>query len=368
MAHTHPCSAHLWLALSPHGYGHAAMTAPLVAELRRRRPGLRLTIQTSLSRTFLATHYADFDHVPDIPDFGFCMKSAVALDVPASAALYVEMHADFSALVARETARLTAAKPDLVLANVPYVTLAAASAAGIPVAAYSSLNWADLTDHYLGDRMECVTVRAEIRASYDKADVFLRPQPAQPMTLRNVVDIGPVARLGVDRRDAILHRLQLPPQQRLGLIAFGGIDHRLPLDRWPELEEWTWLSAVADTPVRADMVPWQAIGEPFADILPSVDLVITKPGYGTFSQAGLAGVPVLFEPRPDWPEAPPLESWLAAHTQCLAATAEEMVGGALPSLLQMLFSLPRQPLAQPTGIVEGVDVLERLMDRTFRSS
>ncbi|TAN60870.1 MAG: hypothetical protein EPN20_13195, partial [Magnetospirillum sp.] len=46
-------SPHLWLALSPHGFGHAAMTAPVVTELRRRRPGLRLTIQTGVPRAFL---------------------------------------------------------------------------------------------------------------------------------------------------------------------------------------------------------------------------------------------------------------------------------------------------------------------------
>lgn len=355
-------SPHLWLALSPHGYGHAAMTAPLVAELRRRRPALRLTIQTALPRDFLETRYGDFDLVPHIPDFGFRMHSALAVDVEASAAQYLQQHECFAAVVADEAERLRAAKPDLVLANVPYVTVAAAAQAGIPVAAYSSLNWADLVDHFLGHLPPCDAVRAEIRASYALADVFLRPQPAQAMTLPNIRDIGPVARLGCNRNEEIRRRLGLGQGVRLGVIAFGGIDHRLPLERWPVLEGWFWLSSLNDTPSRPDMAPWQAAGVPFADLLPSADVFIGKPGYGTFSEIGLAGVPMLYEPRPDWPEAPPLEAWLARHTRCLPASAEQMVGGALPALLQKLFSLPKQQVALPTGVAEGADVLGRLLD------
>jgi hypothetical protein len=355
---------HLWLALSPHGYGHAAMTAPLVAELRRRRPGLRLTIQTALPRDYLATRYADFDYVGEVPDIGFRMHSATAIDCEASAAFYRGLHADFAAVVDREAARLRAVAPDLVLANVPYVTIAAAAQAGIPVAAYSSLNWADLVDHYLGGREDCRALRAEIHESYAKATVFLRPTPAQVMTLPNVRDIGPVAVKGVPQRAAALERLGVGPGTRLGLIAFGGIDHHLPLERWPALEGWFWLSSLNDTPRRPDMARWEAAGLSFADLLPSVDLLVTKPGYGTFTEAGLAGVPVLYQPRPDWPESGPLEEWLARHGRCLPADAGEMIEN-LPVLLQKLFSQAAPEVASATGIAEGADVLEALLSSTI---
>ena len=354
---------HLWLALSPHGYGHAAMTAPLVAELRRRSPGLRLTIQTSLPRDYLETRYSDFDHVPEVPDIGFRMHSATAIDLEASAAFYRSLHADFAAVVAGEAARLRAAGPDLVLANVPYVTIAAAAHAGVPVAAYSSLNWADMVDHYLGEREDCRALRAEIHESYAKAAVFLRPRPAQAMTLPNVRDIGPVAVKGLSQRAAVRARLGVGAGTRLGLIAFGGIDHRLPLERWPALDGWFWLSSLRDTPQRPDMARWETAGVSFADLLPSVDLLVTKPGYGTFTEAGLTGVPVIYQPRPDWPESGPLEGWLACHSRCLPADASEMVGGGLPGLLRTLFSQAAPELAVATGIQEGADVLEAMLPR-----
>lgn len=349
---------HLWLALSPHGYGHAAMTAPLVAELRRRRPGLRLTIQTALPRDFLETRYGNFEYVAEIPDFGFRMRSPTEIDLAASAAGYDALHADFPGLVAGEAARLRAARPDLVLANVPYVTLAAAARAGIPAVAFSSLNWADMVAHYLPDR---AAILAEIRDSYAKAALFLRTNPAQPMSLPDVKDIGTVARAGANRRAEMAARLGLEQGRRVGLIAYGGIDHRLPLQRWPAVEGWFWLASQETIPRRNDMAHWKAAGLGFSDLSASVDLIVGKTGYGTFTEAGLTGTPVLYEARPDWPEAPALEHWLARHTRCLPAAPRDLLGDSLPVLLQKLFSLPPQQVARADGIAEGADAIEAVL-------
>lgn len=349
---------HLWLALSPHGYGHAAMTAPVVAELRRRQPGLRVTIQTALPHDYLATRYDAFDHVAEIADFGFRMVSSIGIDLEASATAYRGLHADFPAVVAVEAARLRAGRPDLVLSNVAYVPLAAAGKAGIPCAALSSLNWADMYAHYLGDRPEAAAILADMHSAYGQTAVFLRCRPAQDMSLANLHDIGPVGYRGTNRRG----EMAVGQGLRVGLIAFGGIDHDFPLAQWPELPGWLWLSALRATPRRSDMQPWRAGGiDSFADLVASVDVVVTKPGYGTFTEAGMAGTAVLYLPRPDWPESPHLDNWLAQHTRALPIAAEKLCGPDLPVLLQELFSLPVQTVAEPTGVAEAADILERLL-------
>ncbi len=353
-----PRAPHLWLALSPHGYGHAAMTAPAVLELRRRRPDLRLTIQTAIPRDFLAGRYGeDFTHVPDIPDFGLCMVSATGIDVAASAARYAQLHRDWPAVVTHEAARLRAARPDLVLANVPYVTIAAAAEAGVPVVALSSLNWADLYAHYVGDD----AILAQMRAAYGKAAVFLRCLPAMEMSLPNLRDIGVIARRGEDRRRQLRERLGLSERPRIGLIAFGGIDHRLPLADWPHLADWQWLTTL-DAPPRPDIIRWENGGLAFSDLLASVDVVVTKPGYGTFSEAGLCGTPVLFVPRPDWPESPHLDLWLARHTRCRAIPPEALFSPDLGAILDALQAQPIPPTALAEGTSQAADVLETLLE------
>ncbi len=335
------------------------MTAPVVAELRRRQPDLRVTIQTCLPHEYLATRYDGFNHVAEIADFGFRMVSSTDIDLNASAAEYRRLHAGFPAVIATEAARLRAACADLVLSNIAYVPLAAAGQAGIPCAAMSSLNWADMYAHYLGDRPEAGTILADMRAAYDQAAVFLRCRPAQEMSLTNIRDIGPIGRRGINRRGEMV----VGQGQRIGLIAFGGVDHHLPLGQWPEVPGWLWLSALRDTPPRPDMLPWAIAGiDSFSDLVASVDVVVTKPGYGTFTEAGMAGTAVLYVPRPDWPESPHLDDWLATHTRALAVSSEQLCGPQLPLLLRKLFFLPAQRVAEPTGVIEAADILERLLD------
>lgn len=354
---------HLWLTLTPHGYGHAVMTAPLVAELRRRRPGLRLTIQTELPRAFLATRYgSDFELVDSIPDFGMVMTSAVGVDVPASAAAYARLAARWPDLVAAEAARLARARPDLVLANVPPLSLAAAAAAGIPSVAFSCLNWYDLYRHYCGDRPEAPAVLARLGEAYGAARLFLRCAPAMAMTLPNCHDVGPVAALGRRRGRELRTKLRMPAETRVGLLAFGGIDYRLDLTRWPAVPGWVWVSALNEAPpVRPDMAAWQETGIPFADLIASVDLVVTKPGYGTYTEVALAGIPVLAVPRPGWPESEPFNAWLAGHTRCLEVAPERLTSPELPALLDTLFAQNPRPAAAPTGVAEAADAVDRIL-------
>lgn len=356
--HLADASKHLWLALSPHGYGHAAMTAPVIHALRRRMPDLRLTIQTTVPRSFLEERYGPgFVHVPEIPDFGLKMVSAVGVDLDASAEGYRRMHSDFTTLVEGEAERLRRGRPDVVLANVPYVTLAAAARAGIPAVALSSLQWADIYRHYLGDRPEAEAVLAEMRAAYNSARAFLRVTPAMDMpSIDNVVEIGTVATRGLNRRDALDARFP----GKVGLVAFGGIDHDLSLERWPRLEGWTWATALDCPPGRDDIVPWRSLGLSFADLAASVDVIITKPGYGTFSEAGLAGIPVLYVARPDWPESPAMDQWLMAHARALAVTADSLLV-QLDAQLQKLFSLPEQPVGLALGNDQAADFIERML-------
>ena len=223
-----PAPKHLWLALSPHGYGHAVMTAPIVHALRKLRPDLRLTIQTCVPREFLEERYGpDFHYVPEIPDFGLMMLSATTVDLDGSAERYRRLHADFDQIVGREAARLREARPDVVLANVPYVILAAAARAGVPAVVLSSLQWADIYRHYLGDRPEAEAIWSEMRDSYNSAQVFLRVTPAMEMpSIANAVDIGTVAARGRNRRGEL-------GKGRLGLVAVDRAGQRQHGDHHP---------------------------------------------------------------------------------------------------------------------------------------
>ncbi|MCK7576803.1 MAG: hypothetical protein MZV65_13620 [Chromatiales bacterium] len=71
--------------------------------------------------------------------------------VAESLAAYRAFHAEWDARLAWQESVLRKAAPDLVLADVPYLSLAAAARLDIPRSALCSLNWADILAGYCAD-------------------------------------------------------------------------------------------------------------------------------------------------------------------------------------------------------------------------
>ncbi len=346
---------HLWVALSAHGYGHAAQTAPIVNALRARMPRLRLTLRTDLPRGFLAARFAgDFELIPGPEDFGLIMESALAVAHAASAERYARLHARWEARVARLAAELAAARPDLVVSNSSYLALAAAHAAGIPAVAVASFTWAQIYAHYFAQRPETPQVLAHMRAAYHSAVQFLALEPGMPLNdLPGYCPIGVVARRGQPQRAQLRERLGLGPQARIVLFSLGGVSQALDLAQWPSARGIHWLVPKAVCPPRPDMTAQEDLGLHFTDLLASADAFITKAGYGSFAEAACNGVPVLYVPRGDWPEEPYLVAWMERHARVRALAPAALQGAGLTEALDALWRLPPRPPVAPDAIERG---------------
>lgn len=358
-----PMPPHLLVALTPHGFGHAAMTSPIVGELRRQLPGLRLTLQTAIPRSWLETRFgSDFDLLPDTPDFGMRMHSALGVKVGESFHDYRSLHEQLDVVVEEEAARLRSVGADLLLSNIPYVSLLAARRIGLPTVAYSCLNWADVGDAYFQGFSGWPDIADQIRRAYETATVFLCPRPSLAMPgLNNIRSIGPVALRGREQSGRLRDYLGIGAETRIGLITFGGMPSGLGFADWPRLPGWRWVST-AETSGHPDMVPRDNVPMDFTDILRSSDLLVGKTGYGTFTEAAVNGVPMLYVPRVDWPESPGIDQWLARNGRCLACPVKAMFRAELlQKQLQKLFSFPAKPLVEPSGIAEAVSVIRSLL-------
>lgn len=345
--------------ISSHGYGHLSQTGPVLNELWYRRPDIRITVRSALPREVLERRIeAPFEHVIEALDFGIVMRNAVDLDLDASAARYLEFHRGWEARVAREAERLEALAPDLLFANVPYLPLAAASRAGIPAVAMSSLNWADIFLGTLGHVPQAPAIHDQMLAAYRGAGAFLRLSPGMAMAdLHNVRTIGPVARIAGSRRACLEHKLGIPAAERLVMVALGGIPMRLPLEDWPRLPGVRWLVPAAWQAARPDALAIEAAGLGFTELLASCDAVITKPGYGTFTEAACNRVRVLYVRRAGWPEEPPLVEWLRENATCAEVDRERLEQGAFAEELLALLARDTAPLVAATGAAEAAIML-----------
>ena len=351
-------SPHLLVDISSHGFGHLAQVAPILNELVGLLPELRLSVRSGLPLEKLRARLPGvFAHIAQRSDFGFVMRDAVCIDHAATALAYREFHAEWPQRVAAEAALLGALHPDLVISDVAYLPLAGAAQAGIPSLSMCSLNWADLFAYFFGSEAWAAPIHQQMLAAYRGSACFLRLTPAMPMSeLPRRRAISPVATLGC--RVALYEMLNCAPGEKLVLIAFGGIDKETPVVRWPCTPGVRWLVPQAWGVERADMSAIETLGLPFIDLLRSVDAVLTKPGYGTFTEAACNGTAVLYLRRDDWPEQDCLIDWLKDNARCREIDEMELSSGRLQESLAALWRQSTPPIPRPTGAQEAAALIQ----------
>lgn len=356
---------HLLVDISSHGFGHVSQTAPVVNALAQLIPSLRVTVRTAAPIAILQQRFqCEFTHIPAAFDFGMTMSNAVDVMAEQSAADYRDFHADWDAKVLRAAQAMRALSPDLLLANIPYLSLAAARLASVRAVAMCSLNWADIYSHYCVGDAPSQNVYAQMLAAYNSAECFLQPQPSMPMPeFSNARQINPIAKTGCNQRALIEKTLSFASPEKWVLVAMGGMEFRLPMEVWPRIPGVRWFVPAVWGIDRDDVSAFESLGLPFSDVLASCDAVLTKPGYGTFTEAACAGVPVLYVARRDWPEEPYLVQWLSRYGTCLEVERASLKAGELHGILQQLWSLPRPMRPSPSGAHEAAHYLRELITR-----
>lgn len=355
----------LLVTITPHGYGHAAQALAVLDALLARRPDIELHIATTVSKPFLAGRLPrPFIYHAHSTDFGLKMASALEIDREASAVAYAAQAQLWDSLVEAEIGFLGAIRPDLLLADIPYIPLAAAHKLGIPAVGLCSLNWAGIYRHYFHARPEADAVLERLISAYNSARVFLTPEPGMPMPeLDNTRAIGPLARTGVNRRAAIDVGLGLAPDDRLVLVALGGVQGRLPMEQWPQRPGLHWLVQQSWEVSRPDCHAIETLDMPFTDILTSCDALLGKIGYGTVAECAVNATPMLYIPRSDWPEEPYLAAWLERHGAIARVEPDLAVTGCFRETLDGIVRKTPPPAPMPDGAEEAVGLLLEFVEQ-----
>ncbi|MFB1486923.1 MULTISPECIES: hypothetical protein [unclassified Thiocapsa] len=361
--------SHLFLAVTAHGYGHLAQAAPVVHELARRLPGLRITLQSDINPSLARSRLPPgFTQIQEATDIGLLMDGPLGTRWLESLIRYADFEADYERQLEHETSLLRREAPDLVLADVPWLPLDAARRVGIPAVALCSLNWYDiLLESPVADRVPA-PVMERMRAVYAAAERFIRPAPSMPMSwLPNAIDVGPIASRYPDRRDALRARCGVPPDRPFALMQFGGFQGFDPLAMWPEQDQVHWLAQDLPGGPRRDATGISSVGLRVPDdVMSSCDLMLCKPGYGSYAEAAVNRIPVLYVKRGDWPEEAALIPWLAERMPTREITREDLLAGHLAEAIHALRTADRPPAVEPTGIAEVADLLEPLLVHRLR--
>ena len=267
------------------------------------------------------------------------------------------MHRNWQRTVNDEANWLESLQPDLVLADVPYLTLAAADRAGIPSIALCCLNWADIYRYFFSGHREAVRILGQMEAAYRTAKAFLCPEPSMPMDfLDNQIPVAPIAVQGDCRRDELNERLQLHDGEALVLAAPGGIDMRFAMENWPDARGIHWLVSEHWNISHPDTTSLESTGLGITDLVRSCDAVLGKCGYGTVTECVVNGTPLMYVPRPDWPEQATLLEWLEYHQGAVEVAPHCLISGDFETLVRQAMSR-NVKTCLPEGAAQVADYL-----------
>ncbi len=357
----------IWCSISGHGFGHGAQIVPVLNELGKRVPNLRVLLRTSIPKTFFQeTLSIPWEHSVSAQDIGCIQDGPLFIDVSKTWEAYEQLHKNWNARMKEEVTAIRAVKPDLVLSNISYLGLAAGVAADCQTVALGSLSWDQiLTEYIINGSAKQKKIVNEIRQAYGETRLLIRPLPGIPMiAFREVRDVGPLLSPPVSPQRTIRRRLQVDPQERVVLVAFGGIPLSfLPLDQLEMLTGYRFvISGNFDCRGYSRVVSTNEFGLPFRQFLAEADVVMTKPGYATIVEVVRLQKPLVYVRRYNFADEQPLVDFAHRYGRARELSLREFESGQWHDALEQVLMLPRSSNPMPAeGTGEAADQLAKIL-------
>lgn len=347
----------IWAAISGHGFGHAAQVMPVLNALDRLVPDLHVLLRTTVSPAFFKDRLLPPWEISAVQqDIGCVQNGPMTIDVEATWREHQRFHSTWDDRLQAEVEAMRAAAPDLVLADTPYLALAAGKAASLPTVALVSFTWDLVLSEYVAPpSIDSRAILQSIRQAYAQADLALRINPAPKMEIfQRVIDIGPIAEPAPSARERLTKCLGLAPGEQTVLVGFGGIPlDSLPFDRLESLTGYRFLFDGLVPPESRRFISTKSLPFSFKTLLASVDVIMTKPGYGTLVEAVALRTPMVYVRRYNFADEEPLVDYLHRHGRGVELSMSDFSQGQWLSALQKVLDLPRTIAPPPPTGASG---------------
>lgn len=299
--------------ISNHGYGHATRMAALAEELIRF--GIFVYIRSARPDFIFAKLNANYHSKQDVvTDVGVRHGQNLVPDLEQSRSALLDLMSQRLQIIDREVEFLRREKVDLIIADIPWLVVEAATYARVPVFAISNFDWLFIYEQLFAGVRELRPLFNTIFALYQRVERAFRlplSSPASMRAFRQVEKTGLLVRRK-DEYDNIRVSLGLDKSRPVLLCTFGGegpIDFDLAklCAAFPGYVLSTNDFAQAENHIQIQQET------DFLDLVHGSDLLLTKPGYGIFSEAMQFGTFIIYYPRSSYPEEQVLIRGLAKY-------------------------------------------------------
>lgn len=318
-------------------------------------------------RSFFANRLeVPFEVHPVRQDVGCVQEGPLLIDVAATWHAHHQFHLTWEERLQAEVSAIFDARPDLILADTPYLAIAAGATTGIPTVVLMNFTW-DLVLSALPSPPEIPReeLLLAMRRAYACADLALRITPAPVITIfHRMFDVGPIAAPASPARERLAVCLGLAPGERTVLVGFGGIPlATLPFESLRTVTGYRFLFDGTVPPGDRRFVSTRSLPFSFKELLASVDVIMTKPGYGTLLEAVALCIPLVYVRRYNFADEQPLVEFLHRHGRGIELSEQDFIAGRWLTALDTVFTLPSPPTPPPpmSGATDAAGLLASLL-------
>ncbi|MBL8039429.1 MAG: hypothetical protein JNN16_18185 [Nitrospira sp.] len=361
----------IWAAISAHGFGHAAQVVPVLNALGRLVPDLRVLLRTAVPASFFVDRLKiPWETSPVQQDVGCIQQGPITINIEATWHAHHQFHSTWDERLLTEVTAMQAAKPELILADTPYLALAAGQTASIPTVALASFTWdLILSEYQAPPSIDNRAIAQSIRQAYSQADLALRITPSPTLDcFHRVIMIHPIAEPAAPARKELAEFLALAPGERTVLIGFGGIPlASLPFETVESLPGYRFLFDGSIPSESKRFISIKSLPFSFKTLLASVDVVMTKPGYGTLVEAVALQVPTVYVRRYNFGDEQSLVDYLHCYGKGIELSMDDFMKGQWVTTLEQTMNLSATaPPPEPSGASEAATLLAPYFKRDRR--
>ncbi|MBD3240480.1 MAG: hypothetical protein GF331_07830 [Chitinivibrionales bacterium] len=339
---------HLCYYLTSHGFGHSVRACAICAHLPEN---VHVTFRTGVPQTFFQVECTrPFGYASAAFDCGCLQSDSVTIDVERTLKTYTAIASRNEAELAQEIQWIRDNRIDGVICDIPPFPLEAAARAGVPSVAVANFTWHDIYREYLAAYPRYEALIDKMREQYAAASLLLEVSPSLPMPyFGRTVQAGVVGRPGHGMRERMCRLLGIDPQRKLALLYLGTFGMQMAWERLRDFSEWAFVSGDTMDPCPQNMFVFDKRDIAYQDVAASVDVVLSKLGYGIYSSCLLDGVPLIYLPRHEFAEYAALEAGVEQWGGGVRLSQEQFRSLEWGDALDAAVSRGRLPAIPDTG-------------------
>ena len=358
---------HIGYFISPHGFGHAARAAGVMAALHEINPSIQFEIFTKVPRWFFQQSLSgSFTYHSVLTDIGLVQNTPLREDLPKTLQCLNEF-LPFDHLQIKSLAKfVNKLKCQLIICDIAPMGIVVAKTADIPSVLIENFTWDWIYQGYTHNDFQLNQHIDYLHKIFESVDYYIQTEPICHYRTADLTTL-PVCRKAKTSSLQIRQKLGIPDNVKMVLITMGGIP-----------EQYTFLNQLTHQRNVYFVIPGNSQSKQLLDnlvLLPhhsdffhpdlinACDAVIGKLGYSTLAETYHAGFPFGYIPPPHFRESKILEAFIKKQMNGYSITEMQFQDGSWTSLLPDLLALPRIIRRNSNGATQVARFIYKVLDR-----